>query len=68
MFAAPGRPDWPSGIQEEDAPRFAVDRAVMLRSGDQTGDSAPAEDDATGEIIELFNRRLDSSIRGWLRP
>jgi hypothetical protein len=68
MFAAPGRPDWPHGVQEEDAPRFAVDRAAALRPGDEAGDPRAAEDEAVGEIIELFNRRLDSSIRGWLRP
>ena len=68
MFTAPGRPDWPNGVQEEDAPHFAIDRVLILRPGDEAGDATAAEDEGVGEIIELFNRRLDSSIRGWLRP
>jgi hypothetical protein len=67
MFAAPGRPDWPNGVQEEDAPHFAVDRVLIVRPGDEAGDGGTAEGEAVGEIIEVFNRRLDSSIRGWLR-
>jgi len=70
MFAAPGRSDWPSGVQEADAPRFAVDHAASLRPGatSQPKDQpAPAEDQLAGDIVDLFNRPLDSSIRSWRR-
>lgn len=62
MFAAPGRPDWPYGVQEEDAPRLAIEHAPALRPGgrDGPGDTGLIEGagDEAGEIIELFNRRL----------
>jgi hypothetical protein len=65
MFAAQGRPEWPHGVQEPDAPRFAVEHALELRPGH--GDRIRAqtvpdvdEDELAGEIIELFNRPLAS--------
>ena len=70
MFAGAARSDWPSGVQEADAPRFAVEHAASLRPGEPPEPvdrpSATAEDEVAGEIIDLFNRPLDSSIRGWL--
>jgi hypothetical protein len=62
MFSPPGRPEWPSGVQEEDAPRFALQHAAALRpkGPDQAHDqdSIDSPGDEVGEIIELFNRRL----------
>jgi hypothetical protein len=62
MFTSPDRPDWPAGVQEEDAPRFALEHASALRSGtgDTFGDrpSIDADEPQVGEIIELFDRPL----------
>jgi hypothetical protein len=63
LFAAQGRPDWPHGVQEPDAPRFAVEHALELRPGHDdrsrvTVGPGVDEDESVGEIIELFNRPL----------
>jgi hypothetical protein len=63
LFPAQGRSDWPHGVQESDAPRFAVEHAAALRSAAdeplrvlKAGDHA--EDGPQGDIVDLFNRRL----------
>jgi hypothetical protein len=62
MFTSPDRPDWPAGVQEEDAPRFALEHASAARSG--ASGTAPdrlsfeTDEPQVGEIIELFNRPL----------
>lgn len=62
MFASPDRPGWPAGVQEEDAPRYALEHASGLRSGsgDVAGErlSVDPDEPQVGEIIELFNRPL----------
>lgn len=65
LFQAQGGPDWPHGVQEADAPRFALEHAEALRPGSDAdpGAADPAaavEPRLDGEIIELFNRRLPS--------
>jgi len=62
LFAGTDQQEWPLGVQEDDAPRFAVEHAQALRPG---ADDVPADEGATdgpgqdvGDIIELFNRRL----------
>ncbi|HLY14098.1 MAG TPA: hypothetical protein VKR24_07085 [Candidatus Limnocylindrales bacterium] len=59
LFPAQGRSDWPHGVQEPDAPRFALEHAAALRPG--TDDRVAAfgvEGEPQGEIVDLFNRRL----------
>jgi len=59
LFPAQGRSDWPHGVQESDAPRFAVEHAASLRPGAGAALGAlEAEDGLEGEIVDLFNRRL----------
>jgi hypothetical protein len=66
LFPVHGARDWPTGVQESDAPRFAVEHLDQLRPErlppidtfcglplDDTGDPRP-------EIIELGVRRLDT--------
>jgi hypothetical protein len=55
LFAAQGVRDWPSGVQEPDAPRFAVDHLDALQ---REGSGPYGEDEPTPELIELGERRL----------
>ena len=64
LFPAQGRSDWPRGVQESDAPRFSVEHAQALRPGadgairdHDAGDDS--EDGLRGDIVDLFNRRLE---------
>ena len=54
LFAAHGQRDWPTGIQEGDAPRFAVGHLDNLRP------ELPVviETSARGEVVDLGSRRL----------
>ena len=63
LFAARGVRDWPTGIQEGDAPRFAVRHLDGLRPGQPAviSTSATDEDAVDGPRVELFDlgsRRL----------
>lgn len=67
LFSQQGRPDWPHGVQEQDAPHFAVEHIDALRSVPLVGAETPrgagivTVDDATDdgpEVIELYTRRL----------
>lgn len=59
--------DWPHGVQEPDAPRFAVDHLDALRGGailvpPGTARSAePGDPVEPAEIIELYDRPWTSS-------
>ena len=64
LFPAHGVRDWPSGVQEGDAPRFAVGHLDGLRPG-HSGliDANPARSDPSvdtnhPELIDLGSRRL----------
>jgi hypothetical protein len=68
LFPLQGRDDWPHGVQEGDAPHFAVEHADALRPGSPgAADERPrnpasvAQDDAADpppEVVELYTRRL----------
>jgi hypothetical protein len=59
LFPTQGRSDWPHGIQESDAPRFAVEHAAALRPGAECDMGMDdVEDGPVGDIVDLFNRRL----------
>lgn len=66
LWARPAVQDWPRGVQESDAPRFAVGHLDGLRPGQpMTVDTAPiAFDDHIDaprtELIDLGSRRLDA--------
>ena len=59
MFAAQGGRDWPTGVQESDAPRFAVSHLDALRPDAGVARSGDDEDEPTPEVIDLGERRLD---------
>ena len=62
LFAAQGARDWPTGVQESDAPRFAVahldtlrpQRAATAGEAGIDGEIEPAQ-----EVVELGVRHLD---------
>jgi hypothetical protein len=63
LFKSEGFAEWPHGVQEPDAPHFAVEHADSLRPRAEIGPEAEGmtadiDADLDGEIIELFNRRL----------
>ena len=62
LFPAQGPPDWPHGVQEPDAPRFALEHVKALRpNGDGPGTLSSTEfvdEGRAGEIIDLFNRPI----------
>jgi hypothetical protein len=63
LFAAQGVRDWPTGIQEGDAPRFDVQHLDELRPGrpEVIATSSIADDVVDGpctELVELGSRRL----------
>jgi hypothetical protein len=63
LFPAQGRRDWPHGVQESDAPRFALEHAAALRPSAAEALRVvkladDVEDGSQGEIVELFNRPL----------
>ena len=63
LFPAQGRSDWPQGVQEGDAPRFAVEHSAALRPPASAEAPAMVELDdrevalPTLEPIELHVRR-----------
>ena len=64
LWAPQGRPDWPHGVQEMDAPAFEVSHLDALRPGTLMILVGPAtagtteQDEPQPEIVELFDRRL----------
>ena len=64
LWAPHGRPDWPHGVQEMDAPAFEVSHLDALRPGTLMILVGPAtagtteQDEPQPEIVELFDRRL----------
>ena len=63
LFAAQGVRDWPTGIQEGDAPRFDVRHLDELKPGqpEVIATSSIADDVVDGprtELVELGSRRL----------
>jgi hypothetical protein len=50
--------DWPIGVQEPDAPRFAVAHLDALRPGMTSAPDRPIQ---PAEIVELFERPLSTS-------
>jgi hypothetical protein len=68
LFPAQGVRDWPTGVQEGDAPRFAVEHLDGLRPGAAAKDGVAQQriddlGDPCPEIIELGSRRLDAPQR-----
>ena len=67
LFPAQGVRDWPTGVQEADAPRFAVEHLDGLRPGAAYDGVAQQRfddlDDPYPEIIELGSRRIDAPLR-----
>jgi hypothetical protein len=60
LFPARGVRDWPTGVQEGDAPRFAVFHLDALRPDTPVRLEVGATDDDEGtrpEMIELASRR-----------
>ena len=53
LFPSQGGRDWPTGVQEADAPRFAVAHLDGLRTGGP-------------DLVELFDRPLGSAGGGGL--
>lgn len=64
LVPAHGQSDWPQGVQEPDAPRFAVAHADALRR-DATPATAdlPAQEFDTPEIIDVYERPLGLGSR-----
>ena len=65
LFPSRGGRDWPTGVQEGDAPRFAVQHLDDLRPGQPAviATFAISEGDLDGPRTELFDlgsRRLDT--------
>ena len=64
LWAPQGRNDWPRGIQEMDAPHFAVTHLDGLRPGTAMAPDGPAEagaherDERQPEVVELFDGPL----------
>ena len=63
LFAQHGVRDWPRGVQETDAPRFAVRHLDALRPGQATLiDTSTADEGAADgcrtELFDLGSRRL----------
>lgn len=67
LFAPPAGRDWPHGVQEGDAPRFAVAHLDGLRPGVPAAVGSATSDDhigsPTAEIVDLGSRRLDPRRR-----
>ena len=70
LFASHGVRDWPTGVQEADAPHFAVTHLDNLRPGHaaafewQTGDAdEPGEPGDAPELIDLGSRPLGARPR-----
>jgi hypothetical protein len=69
LFAAHGVRDWPTGVQESDAPRFAVAHLDSLRPTGSTptdgprGETTDDRDDWAPELIDLGSRRFDPRPR-----
>ena len=67
LVAPQGRPDWPHGIQEMDAPQFEVAHLDALRPGTPVLLDGPAiggaadPDEPQPEVVELFDRPLRGS-------
>ena len=63
LFAPPARRDWPTGVQESDAPRFDVAHLDGLRPGrsvrSRPSETSTVADAAGPELLDLGTRRLD---------
>ena len=64
LFARPAGRDWPRGVQETDAPRFAVSHLDSLRPGTPVRlDIGPLDDDGPSpEMVELGPGGSDRAI------
>lgn len=64
LFPAHGARDWPTGVQEGDAPRFAVGHLDGLRPGHAglmgglAADAGSSIDGPGAELVDLGSRRL----------
>jgi hypothetical protein len=64
LWAPQGRPDWPRGVQETDAPHFEVTHLDALQPGTPmvldgpARDSSAEPDEPAPEMIELFDRPI----------
>ena len=67
LFAPPAGRDWPPGVQEGDAPRFAVAHLDGLRPGVPVTVGSVFDGDQIGpptaELFDLGSRRLDPPRR-----
>ncbi len=61
LFPAHGRSDWPQGVQEGDAPRFALDRLDRSRTPGAT--TRAIQDITAAEPATPPTERLDPRIR-----
>ena len=57
LFPPPPVHDWPIGVQEPDAPRFAIAHLDALRAGLPPAPE-PSDPIQPAEIVELFERPL----------
>ena len=55
LFASPSTGEWPTGVQEADAPRFDVAHVDEIRRAPTSPTDEMIE---PAEIVELFDRRL----------
>jgi hypothetical protein len=58
LFPAQGVRDWPTGVQEGEAPRFAIDHLDGLRPG--LGCLIDPRDTPRTELVDLGSRRLSA--------
>jgi hypothetical protein len=59
LFPPPAVRDWPVGVQEPDAPRFAVAHLDALRPG-RAPTPEPDDPVESADIFELFERPLSN--------
>jgi len=60
LFAAHGGRDWPTGVQEADAPHFAVAHLDNLRPAAATPPESFDDGGASPEIVDLGGRHLET--------
>ena len=65
LFPPPAVRDWPPGVQEPDAPRFAVAHLDALRDGTVSPATPMVREEPVGtiaspQVVELYERRVGS--------